>query len=186
MSFYQTISRIGSKYLGVAKTFKWGFNLSPMYRRSTGRIEYVSDDLYDIRIRLPISYKNRNYMGTIFGGSMFSAVDPIPMVQLINLLGNKYVVWDKAAEIYFKRPGNEDLYAYFQYTKEELEEIIARVESDKEIEIIKVTKLTNKDQSILFCEIRKPIYIADKEYLKKNEKKVNPRIIVSSFFQISG
>ncbi|MNN59509.1 hypothetical protein D3C81_1746280 [compost metagenome] len=93
------------------------------------------------------------------------------MVQLINLLGNKYVVWDKAAEIYFKRPGNEDLYAYFQYTKEELEEIIAGVESDKEIEIIKVTKLTNKDQSILFCEIRKTIYIADKEYFKNKRKK---------------
>ncbi len=117
MSFYQKISVIGSKYIGLPKLMKWGFNLSPMYRRSTARITSVSPDLLNVQIKLPISYKNRNYMGTIFGGSMFSAVDPIPMVQLINLLGHQYVVWDKSAQISFKRPGNVDLYAEFTYTK---------------------------------------------------------------------
>jgi len=39
-----------------------------------------------------------------FGGSIYGALDPIYMVQLINILGGKYVVWDKAATIKFIRP----------------------------------------------------------------------------------
>jgi hypothetical protein len=54
-----------------------------MYKRSTAKIIQVSEDLLNVRIKLPISYKNKNYANSIFGGSMFSAVDPIPMVQLI-------------------------------------------------------------------------------------------------------
>ncbi|MBP3943533.1 DUF4442 domain-containing protein [Sphingobacteriaceae bacterium WQ 2009] len=170
MAFYQNLSRLGSKYLGLANTFKWGFNLSPMYRRTTARIVYVSNDLLHVTIKLPINYKNRNYVGTIFGGSMFSAVDPIPMVQLINLLNSNYVVWDKSAEIYFKRPGNQDLYADFQYTKEEIDAIIARVKNEKEILLVKTTQLTNKDKTKVFCEVKKTIYIAEKQFFKEKRK----------------
>jgi hypothetical protein len=93
MSLYQKIGIIGPKYIRKHKLFKFGFNYFPMYRRSTAKIIYVSEDLHTVKIKLPISYKNKNYIGSIFGGSMFSSVDPIPMVQLISLLDNKYVVW---------------------------------------------------------------------------------------------
>jgi len=172
MSFYQTLMGTASKYISHATVFKMGFNLSPMYRKSTARVMHVSKDLMNITIKLPISWKNKNYVGSIFGGSMFAAVDPFPMVQLMNIIGNDYVVWDKSAEIYFRRPAREDLYADFNYTLPELEEIKQRVRNEKEIEIIKTTLLTNKDRSIVFCEIRKTIYIADKEsYKKKMEMK---------------
>ncbi|MEM7573951.1 MAG: DUF4442 domain-containing protein [Bacteroidota bacterium] len=167
MSFYQQISRVGSKYIGKAKLFKYGFNLSPMYRRSTARITEVSADLRAVKIKLPISYKNRNYVNSIFGGSMFSAVDPIPMVQLINILDNNYIVWDKSATIHFKRPARENLYAEFHYSEEELEAVRKKVDELKEIEIVKTTQLTNQDQSQVFCEIQKTIYIADKAYFKQ-------------------
>ena len=150
-----------------------GFNLSPMYRRSTGKITFISEDLMMVNMKLPITYKNRNYVNTIFGGSMFSATDPIPMVQLINLLGPDYVVWDKSAEIFFKRPAKETLYAEFRYTLEELEEIQAQVAQQNELEIIKTTDLTNKDKSKVFCQVKKIIYIADKAYFK--QKRANKR-----------
>jgi hypothetical protein len=44
---------------------------------------------------MPLSWRTRNYVGTIFGGSMNSAVDPIYMVILIRRLGKDEVVWDK-------------------------------------------------------------------------------------------
>lgn len=170
MSLYQKIAEIGKKFIPEHKLFKIGFNLSPMYRKSTARITSSSYDLLTVKIKLPISYKNRNYVNSIFGGSMFSAVDPIPMVQLIYLLGDDYVVWDKSAEIYFKRPAKEDLYAEFLYTSEELENIKGQVAQENEIEIIKETLLTNKDKSITFCEVRKTIYIADKNYYKEKRR----------------
>lgn len=170
MSVYQTIAKIGPKVIGRSQLFKHGFNLSPMYRRSTGRITEVSKDLLEVKIKLSISYKNRNYVNSIFGGSMFSAVDPIPMVQLINLLEEEYIVWDKSAEVLFKRPARENLYASFTYTEDELEEIRRLVKEKNEIEIIKTTSLTNKDQSQTYCVVKKTLYIADKAYFKQKRR----------------
>lgn len=170
MSIYQNIAVIGKKFISEPKLFKYGFNLSPMYRRSTGKIINVSDDLLHVHIKVPISYKNRNYVSSIFGGSMFSAVDPIPMVQLMNIVGDDFIIWDKSAEIFFKRPAKEDLYADFNYTLNEIDDIKERVILEKEFEIIKTTSLTNKDRSIVFCEVKKTIYIADKAYFKNKRK----------------
>ncbi|TPN86754.1 PaaI family thioesterase [Aquimarina algicola] len=170
MSIYKKIARIGPKYIGKNKLFKYGFNFSPMYRRSTAKIIEASKDLLHIRIKLPISYKNKNYVNSIFGGSMFSAVDPIPMVQLINLIGEDYVVWDKSANIFFKKPAKENLYADFEYNLEELEEIKHKVAQQNEIEITKTTTLTDKDRKKTYCEVHKTIYIADKSFYKEKMK----------------
>ncbi len=171
MSIYQKLAKVGTRYFGAHRVFKYGFNMSPMYRRSTARVTYASKDLSHITIKLPISYKNRNYVNSIFGGSMFSAVDPIPMVQLINLLGDDYVVWDKAAGIRFKRPAKEDLFADFIIDPEELKGIKERISVEKEIEITKATQLFNKDRTKVFCEVDKTIYIADKAYYKEKRKR---------------
>lgn len=171
MSFYQKIATLDSKLISRAALLKHGFNFSPMYRRSTARLVEVSNDILYVKIKLPISWKNKNYVNTIFGGSMFSAVDPIPMVQLINLLGEEYVVWDKAAKIVFKRPAKEDLYAEFSYSQKELEQIKKEVKNKNEIEIIKRTKLTGQENLTVYCEVEKTIYIADKTYFKQKRKK---------------
>lgn len=166
MSIYKKLQKFGSRFMGTDKLLKMGFNYMPMYRRSTARLTYVSSDLLRIVIKLPISYKNRNYMNSIFGGSMFSAVDPIPMIQLVNLLGDDYVIWDKSAEIFFKRPAKEDLYADFVFTNDEVDSIKKMVKQNNEIEVIKTTQLTNKDKSKVFCEINKKIYISEKQFYK--------------------
>lgn len=171
MSLYQKIAEIGKKFIPEHILFKLGFNLTPMYRRSTARVTGVSKDLLTVKVKLPISYKNRNYVNSIFGGSMFSAVDPIPMVQLMNLIGGDYVVWDKSAEIFFKRPAKENIFAEFTYTSEELEGIKNQIRQEDEIEILKTTLLTNKDKTVTFCEVRKTIYVADKNYFKEKRKK---------------
>lgn len=168
---YQQLSRIARKFMKESTMFKVGFNLSPMYRRSTARIEYVSDDLKLVKIKIPLSYKNKNYVGSIFGGSLFSAVDPIPMIQLMNIFKEKYIVWDKAAQIKFKRPAREHMYAVFEFTQEELQDILQRVITQKETEHLKTTYITDKTGETVFCEVTKTIYIADKEFYKQKKKK---------------
>ena len=176
MSYYQAIATIATKYFGVSKAFKYGFNWSPMYRRSNARIIAVSKDLMKIEIRLPLTYKNVNYMNSMFGGSMFTAVDPIPMIQLVSILGKEYVVWDKSAEIYFKRPAKENLFATFEFSNEEVEEIKSRVKSEKEISISKSTILTNKIGDTVYCEVKKTIYIADKMFYKQKNAQRREKI----------
>lgn len=85
---YRTIANIAKRFFTDAQIYKYGFNWSPMYKRSTGKIIEVSDDLHYVKIKIPLSWKNRNYVGSMFGGSMLSATDPIYMIQLINILGD--------------------------------------------------------------------------------------------------
>lgn len=124
-----------------------------------------------VRIKIPINYKNRNYVNSIFGGSMFSSVDPIPMVQLINILGDDYVVWDKSAEVFFRRPARETLYADFIYTLDEVKAIKKQVDEEKEITLVKTTKLQGKDRNKVYCEVKKTIYVADKSFYKDKRSK---------------
>ena len=75
MIAYQKLAKLASKFISTSKVMKYGFNLSPMYRRTSAKVIYISEDFLKIQIKLPFSYKNANYVSTIFGGSMFSAVD---------------------------------------------------------------------------------------------------------------
>ena len=167
---YQTLTKVAKKFFSEAGIFKVGFNISPMYRRSTGRVIEVSKDLLKVKIKIPLSYRNRNYVGTIYGGSLFSATDPIYMVQLINILGNDYVVWDKSADIKYKRPAKKVAYATFEFTNQEIENIKERVVKEKEFDLIKELNITGPNDEI-YCELKKVLYIADKSYFKEKRKK---------------
>ena len=106
---------------------RWGFNWFPAYRSTGARIEYIGADWREVRLRLPLTWRTRNYVGTIFGGSMYAALDPIYMIMLIKLLGPGYEVWDKAASIRFRRPGRSTLRATFVVGASDLETIRALV-----------------------------------------------------------
>lgn len=95
---------------------RWRFNRFPAYRGTGGRILYIRHDWSEVRVKVPLNWRTRNYVGTIYGGSLYGAVDPIYMFMLIQCLGPSYTVWDKAASIRFRRPGRSTLYALFQLT----------------------------------------------------------------------
>jgi acyl-coenzyme A thioesterase PaaI-like protein len=139
---------------------RFKFNLFA-YRRGGGRIAYISEDYHEIHIKLPLNWTTKNYVGTIFGGSMFAAVDPIYMVMLIKILGKDYIVWDKSASVRFKRPGKETLFAKFLITPEEVSEIKAQLEAVKSID--KIYKIELKDEKDkVHAIIEKTLYLSKK------------------------
>lgn len=99
------------------------FNWWPCYRGTGGRVTHIAADWRTVRVRLPLNLRTRNYVGTIFGGSLYAAVDPFFMLMLMKNLGPAYAVWDKAAQIRFRRPGRSQLTAEFRIEDEELETI---------------------------------------------------------------
>ncbi|ELY40478.1 DUF4442 domain-containing protein [Natronorubrum tibetense] len=113
-----------------SRLYKLGFNLFPAYRGTGGRVTYIAPDWQEIRIKVPHNWRTRNYVGTTFGGSLYGAIDPFYMMMLLKTLGDGYVVWDKEADIRFKKPGTETLYARFRLTDEELEAIRAELSTD--------------------------------------------------------
>ncbi len=127
---------------------RWGFNWFPAYRASGARIDYIASDWREVRIRLPLTWRTRNYVGTTFGGSMFSAVDPILMVMLIRLLGPDYLVWDREATIHYRKPGRSTLYARFMLPEELTEAIRADVARLRKVDRVFTVDLTGKDGEV--------------------------------------
>ena len=106
-----------------SRRMRWMFNIFPAYRGTGARVLYVASDFREIRVRLALTWRSRNAVGTIFGGSMYAAVDPMYMIMLMKSLGRDYVVWDKAASIRFRKPGRSTLFATFRLDDAELEAI---------------------------------------------------------------
>ena len=52
---------------------RWGFNFFPTYRSTGAWITYIADDYHEIRIKIPLGWRTKNYVGTMFGGSMYAS-----------------------------------------------------------------------------------------------------------------
>ena len=136
--------------------------LFPAYRGTGGKITYVADDWREVRVEVPLSRRTKNYVGTIFGGSMYGAVDPIHMVMLIKALGPGYVVWDKAGTIRFRKPGRSTLHARFTLDDAELDAIRAALQDTRAIERTYTIQLVDRD-GVVHAEVEKLIHIRRKK-----------------------
>ena len=138
------------------------FNFFPAYRGTGARITYIAGDWREVRIRLPLSLRTRNYVGTIFGGSMYGAVDPIYMVMLIRNLGPDYVVWDKSASIRFRRPGRTTLHARFVIDQAELDAIREALRTERAVDRVYRIELTDAGGAV-HAEVEKVIHVRRKD-----------------------
>ena len=158
-----------SAFIGKGRLFKILFNLSPMYRRTGGRLIEVSNDLQHVKIKLPLNYKTKNYVGTLYGGHMYGCTDGIYMLQLLNILGKNYVVWDKSASIRFRRPGNQTLFAEFEIKDEQIKDIKATIATEQQKDFTFGVTLRDRD-GVVYAEIEKVIYIASKKFYRRRKK----------------
>jgi acyl-coenzyme A thioesterase PaaI-like protein len=142
----------------ASRKMRWGFNLFPAYRGTGGRITYIASDFREARVRLPLNWRTRNYVGTIFGGSLYGAVDPLYMILLIKILGPDYTVWDKAATIRFLKPGRSTLYARFVIEEEEIQTIRRLLQTAPSIDRVYRVDLTDA-AGVAHASVEKTIYI---------------------------
>ncbi len=137
---------------------RWRFNLFPAWRGTGARVDYIAEDWREVRVRLPLSWRTRNYVGTIFGGSLYGAVDPVLMIMLIQNLGPGYTVWDKAATIRFLKPGRTTLFAKFTLAETELSEIRGLLATAPSVDRLYTVEL--KDSAgIAHARVEKTIHI---------------------------
>lgn len=166
---YKIATEFLQRFFKTSTIYKYGFNWSPMYRRTTARIIEVSDDLHKVVITLKLNWKNRNYAGSMFGGSMLAATDPIYMIQLIQILGNDFVVWDKSVEARYRKPAKSRIFGEFIFTSEEIAYIKQNVADKNEIDITKTMHLVDAEQNKI-ATFNKTLYIADKQFYKQKLK----------------
>jgi len=122
------------------------------------RVKFVAKDFREMRLEVPLNWRTRNYVGTIFGGSMYGAVDPVCMLMLIKNLGPAYVVWDKAASIWFKKPGRSTLHATVRLEQSEIDQIRNELSQSDSIERVYSIDLTD-EQGAVCATVEKTIHI---------------------------
>ena len=144
------------------RVMRWKFNLFPAYRGTGGRITYIAGDLREVRVKIPLNWRTRNYVGTIYGGSLYGAVDPMYMIMLIRNLGPAYTVWDKAASIRFVKPGRSTLTARFVVTEEEIETIRKLCDAGRPIDRIYNIEIVDCAGAV-HAAVEKTIYIRRKD-----------------------
>jgi acyl-coenzyme A thioesterase PaaI-like protein len=123
MSLLQRIARrVGNdRFLKLMRFY-------PPYLGAGVSVTSVSADLSVLEVEMKLSAWNRNFVGTQFGGSLYSMCDPFFMLMLMMQLGDGYLVWDKSAAIEFLRPGRGKVKARFELPRERVEELRAETQ----------------------------------------------------------
>lgn len=127
------------------KFLRWRFNWYPAFRNTGARVVFISEEMMEAKVRLPLCRGTRNLHGTIFGGSMYAAVDPLQAAMAAIHLGPDYHVWMKSARIEFRRPGRGDLHAHARIHRKELDAIRAALVDENKVDRDFEISLTDAD-----------------------------------------
>ena len=132
-------------------------NFYPPYLGAGVRVR-VTPDFRTFDVRMKLRWWNRNYVGTQFGGSLYTMCDPFYMLILLDALGRGYVVWDKAATIRFRRPGTGTVHAAFHIPEERIREIREAADRGEKVEPVFTVEVRD-GQGEVIAEVEKLLYV---------------------------
>lgn len=121
------LQRLAEK-LGPDRFLKF-LRVYPPYLGAGISVTQVARDLTFLEVEMKLRPYNQNFVGTQFGGSLYSMCDPFFMLMLMMQLGGEYVVWDKSATIDFLKPGRGAVKARFELPREKVAALKAEVDA---------------------------------------------------------
>ena len=133
--------------------------LYPPYLGAGVRVSQPTPATY--AVRMPLTFWNRNYVGTQFGGSLYSMCDPFFMLILMEKLGPGYLIWDKAATIRFRRPGKGTVHARFEIPDEEVASIREKVDRGEVVEPTFEAEVTDGEGNVV-AQVEKLLWVKRK------------------------
>jgi acyl-coenzyme A thioesterase PaaI-like protein len=143
------------------RLFRIVMNFWPPFWGMRVHILRISSDWREVSIRMKLSLRNKNYVGSHFGGGLFSMTDPFYMLMLMNVLGGEYLVWDKSANIQFVSPGRGTVFTHFTLTDERLAEIREKTASGEKFEPTYRINVVDKGNTVVAI-VDKTLYIRRK------------------------
>jgi hypothetical protein len=127
------------------------------------RVKRLAPGWREIDVEMKLRWWNANYVGTHYGGSLYSMTDPFFMVMLIENLGKDYIVWDKSASIRFKKPGRGTVFAKFRLSDQQIDEIKQALTAEKKIERVFGVEVRDEFGTVI-AEIEKLLHIRRKDH----------------------
>ncbi|MCH9649301.1 MAG: DUF4442 domain-containing protein [Deltaproteobacteria bacterium] len=138
------------------------------------KVTRVAEDFSTFEVSMRLRWWNRNYVGTHFGGSLYSMCDPFFMLILLERLGPEFIVWDKAASIRFRRPGKGTVSARFHISDERVAEIRQEVLEEGVVEPTFRTEVLNQEGKVV-AEVEKLLYVRLKKVRSKTVRQQESR-----------
>lgn len=148
-----------------AKLIRWWLNLYGPFMGAGVRVDHISPDYLAVDVSMRLRPWNRNAVGTHFGGSLYSMVDPFYMLMLMQRLGPDYIVWDQAAHIEFVSPGRGTVRAAFRLTEAQVDAIRAEAASGLAVRPELPVEVVGEDGAVV-ARVRKLLYVRLKPALR--------------------
>ena len=109
------------------RALKWIMNLYPPLLFQRIWVVGFDKGFRGVNVKVFKSLFNKNYNGSIFGGTIFAATDPFYAIlfdQLLQRKGFKVRVWLKSANIQYLKPGRSALFFTVVITDDMLKDAI--------------------------------------------------------------
>ena len=142
--------------------FRHLINLYPPYLFTGIKVSSISRDFQHLQVDMKLTWYNRNYVGTHFGGSLFAMTDPWFMLMLMQILGKDYLVWDSKAAIDFIKPGKGKVSCHFNISEEMLTDIKQKTQSGNKFTPEYEVHILDQDGELV-ARVKKEIYIRKKK-----------------------
>jgi Domain of unknown function (DUF4442) len=118
-------------------------------------------DMKSADVTMKLRPWNRNFVGTHYGGSLYSMCDPFYMLMLMKNLGPEYIVWDKAASIRFRKPGKGTVRAEFRITDAQLDDIREQLQTLPKYEPTFAAEVKSESGEVV-AEVQKTLHTRKK------------------------
>ena len=99
---------------------------------------------------------------------MYAMTDPFYMMMLINNLGKRYIVWDKAAHISFIKPGRTTVHAVFKLTEQQISAIKKKADQNGKYEFDLPVEVVD-DSDAIIARVTKTLYVRSRDYTEKGK-----------------
>ncbi len=126
------------------------------------RVTRMDADMKAVDVELRMHFWNRNYVGTHYGGSLYSVADAFYMLMLMHHLGDDFVVWDKAASIRFRKPGRGTVRAEFRLTDQQIQEIREIMSREEKYEPTFLVEVKDESGDVV-ARVEKLLYVRRKD-----------------------
>lgn len=137
-------------------------NWYPPYIGAGVKIRHVGVDWLHVQVAMRLRWFNRNAVGSHFGGSLYSMVDPQLMLMLMQLLGREYLVWDQSASIEYVKPAKSTVIADIRLASEDIESIKQNTESGEKYLPNFEIEVKDEDGNLI-ARVNKTLYIRKKK-----------------------
>ena len=118
-------------------------SLWPPYFGSGIRVKNISSDLRSLDVEMKLRFWNRNYVGSHFGGSLYTMVDPFLMLMLIENLGR--------------------VHARFELSGEQIEELRTQADAQFKVEPVFSVQVLDEAGEVV-AEVEKTLYVRKRDH----------------------